>query len=93
MCYIKRDKIQNFLNHLKKNKGENYKKFFDYFYKTWLGNRYPFKLWNFIDIIINEQNNKNFVFNDDLCENINRFLNSNLKKLAPIFYLELVFYL
>ncbi len=42
MCFIKRNKIQNFLNHLKKNKRENYKKFFDYFSKTWLGNRYPF---------------------------------------------------
>ena len=81
MCFIKCDKIQNFFKSLKKKyKGDNYKKFFDYFNKTWLGSRYPVKLWNFNDIIIDEENNKNFMFTNNLCENINRFLNSNLKR-------------
>ena len=45
-----------------------------------MGKRYPINLWNFNDMITGDDNNvKNFLFTDDLGENINRYLNTNLR--------------
>ena len=43
--------------------------------------RYPTNIWNFNEIISGDDNKlKNFHFTNNLSENINRYLNSNLKK-------------
>ena len=82
MCFMKRDKIDNFYKQLKKiyNK-EKYKDFFIYFSRTWMGKKYPKILWNFNDIINGEEEKiKNFYFTNNLCENVNRYLNSYLRR-------------
>ena len=81
MTFMKRENIDNFYKDLKKHYKDNkYKKFFNYFSRTWLGNRYPKIIWNYNNILNTENNIKYFQFTNDLTENINRFLNSNLKK-------------
>ena len=83
MCFMKRDKIDSFYNQLKRKYKENkYKKFFEYFSKNWLGGKYPKNLWNYYDIINNDNSNNitHFHLTNNLCENINRYLNSNLKR-------------
>ena len=46
-----------------------------------MGNLYPIDLWNFNDIITKDENTINqFHLTNNLYENINRFLNSNLKR-------------
>lgn len=79
---MKRDQINNFYKEIKKKYKENkFKNFFNYFNNTWMGNRYPINLWNYNDIITKDENKINqFYFTNNLSENINRFLNSNLKR-------------
>ena len=79
---MKKEKMDSFYKNLKKvYKSNIYKDFFLYFSKTWMGNRYPKSLWNYNDIMSseNENNLNNFHFTNNLCENINRFLNRYLK--------------
>ena len=79
---MKKEKMDSFFKNLKKvYKSNIYKDFFIYFNKTWMGNRYPKSLWNYNDIINSENDNNvnNFHFTNNLCENINRFLNRYLK--------------
>ena len=82
LCFIKRDKIEKFFKEIiKKYKERKYKIFLNYFNKTWLGTRYPTNIWNFNDIISGDENKvKNFHFTNNLSENINRYLNNNLKR-------------
>lgn len=82
LCFMKRDKLQKFFKELKKKyKDKKFKNFLNYFNITWMGKRYPINLWNFNDIINSDENKiKNFHFTNNLSENINRFLNSNLKR-------------
>ena len=77
---MNRENIDNFFKDLKKHyKNNKYTIFFKYFSGTCLITHYPKKLWNYNDIVKNENNNKLFLFTNNITENINRFLNSNLK--------------
>ena len=81
LAFIERTKIKDLYNKITHNYSENkYKKFFNYFNKTWLGSKYPSKIWNYYDIIKNNKNYEKFYFTNNLTENINRYLNNNLKR-------------
>jgi hypothetical protein len=60
---------------------DNTNKLFHYFNKYWLGKRYPIKLWNYYDRLHNASNNSlsKYITTNNLNENINKFLNLNLK--------------
>ena len=45
-----------------------------------LEQQFPKKLWNFSDVLENGKNFENFYFTNNFSENINRYLNRNLKR-------------
>ena len=55
---------------------------FNYFNKFSLGKRYPIKLWNYYYRLHNASNNSlsKYITTNNLNENINIFLNLNLKR-------------
>ena len=74
-------KSRIFFNKIKRKYKENkYKKFFNYFNKTWLGKSLPKCIWNFSDLIKTEKNIKNFSFTNNISENINKYINRNLRR-------------
>lgn len=81
LCFIERERISNFYKLIvKKYKDKKCKNFFNYFAKTWLGNRFPKSLWNYNDVVLGDDTKlKYFNFTNNLCENINRYLNRFLK--------------
>lgn len=68
------DKIKN------KFKESKFKPFFKYFTRTWMGSKIPKSLLNFSDILEKKENSEIFHFTNILTENINRYLNSRLKR-------------
>ena len=81
LCFIDIENIEDFYKKIVKTYKENkYKNFFNYSKKTWLGKTIPKKLWNFSDILDDEKNFDQFSFTNNASENINRYLNRNLKK-------------
>ena len=81
LCFTNIDNIESFYNKIKKKFNENkYKMFFNYYSKKLLGKTIPKKLWNFSDILENENNLNNFSFTNNVSENINRYLNQSLKR-------------
>ena len=55
MNFMDREKIDKFFKDIKKQfKDKKYDNFFKYFTRTWLGTRYPKNIWNYNDIIKNE---------------------------------------
>ena len=70
MCFMKLDKLDNFYKQLKKvYHKDKYKNFFNYFSRTWMGNKYPKNLWNYNDLISGEDNKKKyFHFTNNLCK-------------------------
>ena len=80
ICFMKRDNINKFYKELKKKyNNAKYKDFFQYFSSNWLGDRYPKKLWNYNDLIMEENALIKFHFTNNITENINRYLNYELK--------------
>ena len=80
MAFMDRKKIDNFYKKFtKKYKEEKFKNFFSYFRRNWMGERIPIRIWNFYDIISKESIDERFYYTNNLTENINRYLNSNLK--------------
>ncbi len=54
--------------------------FFHFSQAIWHNFKYPKSLWNYNDIITGSESIiKNFYFTNNICENINRYLNKNLK--------------
>ena len=45
-----------------------------------MGERIPLRIWNFYDIISKDSIDERFYYTNNLTENINRYLNSNLKR-------------
>ena len=92
LYFMKKEEMDAFFKNLKKvYKSNIYKDFFIYFSKTWMGDRYPKSLWIYNDIINDENENNlnnlnNFHFSNNLCENINRFLNISQKWYKLKFY-------
>ena len=85
---MKRENINRFFKEIKKKYySSKYKKFLEYFNSTWLGNRYPKKIWNYKDLLSEEGVLKKFHFTYNITENINRYLNYELKmsKCSSIF--------
>ena len=81
LSFIDRNKFKDLYKKITKKYSSNkYKSFFKYYRKTWLGSKYPLKLWNFNDIIKNYNIDDKFYFTNNLTENINRYLNNNLKR-------------
>ena len=81
MAFMDRKKNDNFYKKLtKKYKEEKFKRFFSYFKRNWMGERIPIRIWNFYDIISKESIDERFYYTNNLTENINRYLNSNLKR-------------
>lgn len=56
-----------------------YEQFFTYF-NRWLGKAIPKSIWNFSELIKNEKNTKKFYYTNSISDNINRYLNRNLKR-------------
>ena len=76
MNFMSWDKIEDFFKKIKKTYENNkFKKFFSYSNRIWLGSRYRKKLWNYHDIIENEEDRKKFNFTNNIIENIDRYLN------------------
>ena len=94
LCFIKKEKVEYLFEKITKKYKQNlFKKFFIYFKRTWLGKTIPIPLWNYSDLIEEEENsisNIKFHYTNNICENINRFLNINLKKAkcSSIFFKE-----
>ena len=85
LCFIKKDKIESFFSKIqKKYKNNKSIKFFNYFKRTWLGKSIPIPLWNYSDLLEEENSITNLKFHYTICENINRFLNLKLKKLNAL---------
>ena len=93
MNFIERDKIDKFFIELKNEfRNNKYKNFFNYFSRTWLGKRYPSKIWNYNDIVKNDNELNHFHFTNNITENIQRFLNSqiNRNKCSNIYFRETI---
>lgn len=59
LCFIKREKIDNLYNQIKRKfKNEKYKNFFDYFSRILLSSRCPKNLCDFNDIINGKDSKK-----------------------------------
>ena len=90
LCFISRNKVHNLFKKIKKKFDVNEKtgRLFTYFKNYWLGKRYPIKLWNYYDRLHNASNNSlsKYITTNNLNENINRFLNLNLKGGRNSFY-------
>ena len=58
MFYRKKN-IKNYYKKLKtKFKNNKYNKFFNYFERNWLGEKYPTQLWNFNDLLKDNNSKK-----------------------------------
>ena len=93
MCFMKRENINRFFKELKKKYcGSKYKQFLQYFSSNWLGNRYPKKIWNYNDLLTEEDVLKKFHFTNNITENINRYLNYELKmsKCSSILFKKII---
>ena len=81
LCFIEKEKIDKLYGQIKKKyKADKYKKFFNYFTRNWMGNKMPKVLWNYHDLLVNPNNVSIFHVTNNITENINRYLNSKLKK-------------
>jgi len=81
LCFIKKDEMELFYDKIKnKFKESKFKPFFKYFTRTWMGSKIPKSLLNFSDILEKKENSEIFHFTNILTENINRYLNSRLKR-------------
>ena len=83
LCFIKKEKVEYLSEKITKKYRQNlFKKFFICFKRTWLGKTIPIPLWNYSDLIEEENyiSNIKFHYTNNICENINRYLNINLKK-------------
>jgi len=81
LCFIDIENIGYFYKKIVKTYKENkYKKFFNYFKKTWLVKTIHKKLWNFSDLLDDEKNFDQFSFTNNVSEDIIRYLNRNLKR-------------
>lgn len=81
LCFIKKDKFEKTFDMIiKKFQNFKYNNIFNYFKRTWLGKTDPLPLWNYSDLIEegNSIINKKFHHTNNISENINKFLNSNL---------------
>ena len=83
--FVKQDSYENSINDFYykiKNKYNNskYKSFFAYFKRTWRGKKIPIKIWNYYDTINANDIDERLYFTNNANENINRYLNSNLKR-------------
>jgi len=93
MAFIKRDKIDKFYKEIKqKYKNSKYNNFFKYFSRTWMGSRYPKIIWNYYDVIQDENEAKYFQYTNNISENINRYINSflNRAKCSNILFREAI---
>ena len=61
LCFIKKKYLKNFYKKIK-NKFNNakYKNFFNYFERNWMGSKYPVNIWNFSELIDDDNNRKIF---------------------------------
>ena len=81
LCFLEKKKIKSFYNKIKQTlNNEKFNKFYNYFNRNWLGKKYPVSLWNFSDLISNKNNIERFQFANNITENINKFLNIQLKR-------------
>lgn len=77
LCFNDRKRIKSFFGKIKQTFNNNkYNNFLNYFNRNWLGKKYPFCLWNYVDILSNNNNIEKFKFT----KNINKFLNKHLKR-------------
>ena len=94
LCFIKIDKLDYFYGKIKKKfKETKQKSFFQYFLRIWIGSKIPKSLWNFSDAL--EKNDNKDIFhstNNNLTKNINRYLNSKLKRAicSNFLFLEII---
>ena len=81
LCFIKKKYLKNFYKKIK-NKFNNakYKNFFNYFERNWMGSKYPVNIWNFSELIDDDNNKKIFQFTNNITENLNKQLNKYLKR-------------
>ena len=81
LSFIDGNKVKDFYKKITKKFSSNKcKSFFDYYRWTWQSSKCPVRLWNFNDIIKNKNVDDKFYFTNILTENINRYLNNNLKR-------------
>ena len=73
LCFLDRKRIKSFFGKIKQD-------FLNYFNGNWLRKKYLVCLWNYFDILSNNNSIKKFKFTNNLTENINKFLNKHLKR-------------
>ena len=67
LCFIDRKRIKSFFGKIKQTFNDNkYNDFLNYFNRNWLGKRYPVCLWNYVDILSNNNNIEKFKFTNNL---------------------------
>lgn len=83
LCFTSPTKIKLLYKKIKNKFDTNSatEKFFKYFSNNWFGNRYPIKIWNYYDRLnmASENSITKYITTYNLNENINKFLNFNLK--------------
>ena len=61
MFLLKKIEVENFFEKIKKNIGRNkFKNFFNYFKRTWFSKTIPLPLWNYSDLIEDEENSLSY---------------------------------
>ena len=77
LCFVKLDKINLFYQDIKNKYGVKFPKYFKYFDKNYFEEKSRFqKIWNYNEIIYDNLNNDMLFITNNICESMNRTLNS-----------------
>ena len=87
LLFIDSDKIEDFFEIIKNKYYEGFKRFIDYFEKTYMHNN-PFndRQWNYSNFLKNEEDTKKYFYTNNVCESLNRTINSFFKYSRKTFY-------
>ena len=87
LLFIDSDKIEDFFEIIKNKYYEGFKRFIDYFEKTYMHNN-PFndRQWNYSNFLKNEEDNRKYCYTNNVCESLNSTINSFLKYSKKTFY-------
>ena len=87
LLFIDNDKIEYFFDLIKNKYYGGYKRFIDYFEKTYMHN-IPFnnRQWNYSNFLKNEDDTRKYFFTNNVCESLNRTINSFYKYSKKTFY-------
>ena len=87
ICFINLNKIESFYESMKTKYRTKFPIYFKYFDKNYINNNARFnKIWNYNEFIYNNLNNDMLFFTNNICESMNRTLNSKYIVGCKTFY-------